>query len=464
MFDAAVIGAGPNGLAAAIQLAQAGRSVVVYEAQPQVGGSALSAELTLPGFVHDVGSAFHPMGRASPYLSTLPLAEHGLEWVEPAATVSHPLEDGRSVCQWVDVARTAEHLEEPGYADFLAPVLDDFHGLLADAMGPLGVPNDPAALTRFGLRAMQPLPLLVRTLNPRTQALLAGYAAHSLIPIQNPPAAAIALMLLGCGHTVGFPFPRGGAHQISLAMARLFESLGGEIRLGHAIEHLNQVDAHTVFFNTSPRAMARIAGDHLPANYAAKLRRYRRGPGIFKLDYALSEPVPWADPVVAQAPCVHVGGTLAEIRAAEDTVWRGGIAERPYLLVGQHSLFDDTRAPKGRHTLWVYGHVPNGCDVDQTAVIEAQLERYAPGFGDTILARHATNASALEALNPNYVGGDINGGRNTLDNLFTRPLARMNPYSTPNPRVFLCSAATPPGGGVHGMCGVNAVLSSGLVG
>ncbi|MCB9765922.1 MAG: NAD(P)/FAD-dependent oxidoreductase [Alphaproteobacteria bacterium] len=456
--DAVVIGSGPNGLCAAIRLARAGRSVRVYETRDTVGGGARTSALTLEGFHHDVCSAIHPMAIGSPFLRTLPLEAHGLRWVHPDAPLAHPFDDGPAVLMERSVAATAEALgrDGRGYRWLMDPMVRRWEALFADGMAPLGLPRSPLLLARFGARAMWPATWLAKALfrEPRARALLAGLAAHAILPLEKPFSSAIGLMLGVAGHAVGWPMPRGGAQALSDALASLLRSLGGEIVTGHRVERLDALPTRgPVLFDTAPRAMLAIAGDALPDGYARRVRRFRHGPGVFKVDWALAEPIPWRDPQVARAGTVHLGGTLDELAVGEREAWRGEHVERPFVLLAQQSLFDDTRAPAGRHTGWAYCHVPNGSTLDRAAVIEAQVERYAPGFRDCVLARAATNTEGFEAYNANYIGGDVNGGAPDITQLFTRPVARRVPYSTPNPRLFLCSASTPPGGGVHGMCG-----------
>jgi phytoene dehydrogenase-like protein len=463
-LDAVVIGAGPNGLAAAIALARAGRSVAVFEAADEVGGGARSAELTLPGFVHDVCSAVHPMGILSPFLRELPLEEHGLVWLSPRASVAHPLDDGPAVMLYRSLERTAAGLGADGsrYARLVRPFLDRPHELLADVMAPLRVPAHPLLLLRFGLRGLFPASGLARLLfrGERARALFAGCAAHSVLPLSQPLTSALGLIFAVCGHVEDWPVPQGGSRAISAALASYLESLGGAIETGRRIEHLSDLPpARAVLFDTSPDQLSRIAGDALPAGYRRRLARYRYGPGAFKLDWALDGPIPWKDPACREASTVHVGGTLEEICASERDMYAGRHSERPFLILCQQSEIDATRAPEGRHTGYAYCHVPHGSTVDRTEAIEAQIERFAPGFRDRILARHAMSPAWFERYNPNYVGGAITGGVADALQLWNRPVTRLDPYSTPNPRLFICSAATPPGGGVHGMCGYWAAQS-----
>jgi phytoene dehydrogenase-like protein len=458
MLDAIVVGSGPNGLAAAIAIARAGRSVLVLEAADTVGGGLRTAELTLPGFRHDVCSAIHPLAVASPFLRRLPLAEHGLEWIEPPAAVAHPHDDGTATLLERSVTATAMRLGRDGdaYGRLFDPLVERAEAILDDALGPLRVPLSPVVAARFGISAIRPASALARRRfrDARARALLAGLAAHSMLPLERAPSAGVALVLGLLGHTVGWPFPRGGAQALADALASQLRALGGELECGRRVDRAHDLPAaRAVLLDTSPREAVRIAGALLPRRYRERLERYRYGPGAFKLDLALDGPIPWAAEECSRAATVHVGGTLDEIAAGEAAVWRGEAPERPFVIVAQQSLFDATRAPAGKHTAWAYCHVPNGSPVDMTGRIEAQIERFAPGFRERILARHALGPRELEARNPNYVGGDINGGAQDLGQLFTRPLPRLDPYSTPAAGLFLCSASTPPGGGVHGMCG-----------
>ncbi len=464
-YDAAVVGSGPNGLAAAIALARAGRSVLLLEAQETLGGGARSSELTLPGFTHDRCSAIHPMAAASPFFSSLPLAEHGLEWIQPDAPCAHPLDAAPAVVMERSLERTAETLDEDGasYRRLLTGFVARWEELAGDAMGPLSLPDHPFLMARFGLKAIRSAAALARSVfrGPRARALFAGVAGHSVLPLEQAPSAAIALMLTLAGHTGGWPFPRGGSQYLSEALASYFRSLGGVIETGVRVSSLQQVPTDgPVLFDVSPRELVRAVGAELPSRYVARLGRYRYGPGVFKIDWALSGPIPWRDTACARAGTVHLGGTLEEIAASERDVWRGEHPERPYVLVAQQSLFDPGRAPAGRHTGWAYCHVPNGSTRDMSEPITAQLERYAPDFRDRILGSHTTNTESLERDNPNCVGGDITGGVADLRQLFFRPVPRLVPYRTPHPRIFLCSASTPPGGGVHGMCGYHAARAA----
>jgi phytoene dehydrogenase-like protein len=463
--DAVIIGSGPNGLAAAIALAEGGASVLVLEAMDEVGGGIRTAELTLPGFHHDVCSGAHPMGILSPYFSKLPLAEHGLEWIRPSASVAHPLDGEPAVMLWRSLDETARGLglDEERYRRLLAPFLENPRGLLGDVLGPLGVPRHPLLMLRFGLKAILPAAGLARRRfrGARARALFAGCGAHSILPLEQMLSGAVGLLFLITAHVEEWPVAKGGSIAIGRALASYLRALGGRIETGKLVTSLADLPAARVYlFDTSPAQLAEIAAPVLPARYLRRLRRYRYGPGVFKMDWALDGPIPWKDPRCLTASTVHLGGTLEEIAAAEAAVWRGEHPDRPFVLLVQQSQFDSSRAPEGKHTGYAYSHVPPGSTVDLTEVLEGQVERFAPGFRDRILARHVMRTDDFERENPNYVGGAITGGVADLFQAFARPVARLDPYSTPNPRVFLCSASTPPGGGVHGMCGYHAARSA----
>jgi phytoene dehydrogenase-like protein len=459
-----VVGAGPNGLAAAIRLAQAGQRTLLVEAQQRVGGGLRTDALTLPGFQHDYCSAIHTMGVLSPYFSKLPLADHGLRWAFPEASVAHPLDDGPAAMLEKSLDDTARQFgkDARSYTRLLAPFLPNASGLIGDLMGPLGIPANPLALMRFGFYALRPASWLARRFDtPQARALFAGCAAHSILPFNYWGTGAFGLIFLLTGHMENWPAVVGGSERLAEALVSYFRLLGGEVQTGLAVRELRELPpSRVVLFDLAPRAVAAIAGDALPLRYRKRLLRYVYGPGAFKLDYALSQPIPWKDPNVARAGTVHLGGTLEEIAAGEAATWRGELPERPYVLLCQQSHFDATRAPAGQHTLYAYSHVPPGCTVDISARIEAQIERFAPGFRDIILARRVTTPGDFEAHNASYVGGAITGGAASLPQLFTRPVARWDPYSTPNPRLFMCGHGTPPGGGIHGMCGYHAAGSA----
>ncbi len=464
-YDAVVVGSGPNGLAAAIELARAGRSVLVREAAESVGGGLRSGELTLPGFVHDLCSAIHPMAAASPFFRTLPLSEHGLEWIEPPAPLAHPLEGGGAAVLLRSVVETAEGLgrDAESYRKLFGPLVESWAQLEPALLAPLvRLPRHPLALARFGLSALQPADSFARrrfTGEP-ARTLFAGLAAHSIVSLESIGSASFGLVLGTTGHAVGWPLPRGGSQRIANALASYLRSLGGEIETGAPVETLDELSAKTVLCDVTPRQLLALAGDRLPPRYRRALERFRYGPGVFKLDWALSGPIPWAAPECAKAGTIHLGGSLEEIVASERAPGRGETSERPFVLLTQPSLFDASRAPEGKHTGWAYCHVPNGSSVDMTETIERQVERFAPGFQERVLARSVSAPADLERRNPNLVGGDIGGGSNELRQLVARPVLRAVPYATPLAGVYLCSASTPPGGGVHGMCGYLAARAA----
>ncbi len=459
--DAVVVGSGPNGLSAAIRLAQAGRSVTVCEAAATPGGGARSAELTLPGFVHDPFAAVFPIAAASPFFRGLDLKHHGLTMIEPPAALAHPLDDGRAVMLYRSVNRTAGGLgaDRDVYARLIESLVNDAELLAHDLLAPPRDVRHPLASARFGLQGIRSAAGFACSHfhGDEARALLAGNAAHAFLPLEAPLTAGFGLLLTILGHAVGWPLPRGGAGQLSIALLSVLEGLGGEVRVNHPVHRWGELPpAPTVFFDTDPRQIAAIAGRRLPWWFRARLRRHRYGPGVFKIDYALDGPVPWTAPECLEAGTVHIGGSLEEIAEAEAAVARNRIPERPFVLASQPSLFDATRAPEGRHTFWAYCHVPAGCDVDMTDHIERQIERFAPGFRDRVLARHVMSPRDLEAANANLVGGAINGGVQDLKTFIAWAGSWPSPYATPNPSIYRCSAATPPGGGVHGMCGYHA--------
>jgi phytoene dehydrogenase-like protein len=460
-----VVGSGPNGLAAAVELARGGASVLVLEARDEIGGGTRTAALTLPGFLHDVCSGCHPLGVLSPFFRGLDLEPHGLRWVRPRASVAHPLDDQPAVLLRRSLEDTARDLGADGdaYRRVFTPFLRQPHELLADLLAPVRLPGHPLRMARFGVPGLLPATVALRYRfgAVRARAVLAGCAAHSVLPLERPLTAAVAMIFALMAHMDDWPVAGGGSQAITHALASYLRQLGGRIEPGTPVRRLADIPpARVVLFDTSPAQLADVCEPILPAGYVRRLRRYRYGPGAFKLDWALDGPIPWRDPRCLEASTVHVGGTLEEIAAAEAAVWRGEHPERPFVLVVQQSQFDPSRAPAGKHTGYAYCHVPSGSTVDCTDAIERQIERFAPGFCDRILARHRTTPGDLERDNPNYVGGAITGGVADLVQTFARPVARLDPYSTPNPRLFLCSASTPPGGGVHGMCGYHAARSA----
>ena len=464
-YDALVVGAGPNGLSAGIAAAQAGRSVLVVEREGTVGGGARSAALTLPGFLHDVCSAVHPLAAGSPFFSTLPLSDHGLEWVQPPAPLAHPLDDGTAVVMERSVETTADGLgpDADAYARLFDPLVRDWDKLSVDILGPLRLPRHPLVTARFGLTGMRSALSVAHTRfeGERARALFAGLAAHSMLPLERHLTAAFGLVLGASGHAVGWPMPRGGAQRIADALAACLTSLGGRIETGVEVERLEDMPAASVtLLDVTPRQVVRIAGRRVSGRFRRRLEAYRYGPAAFKIDWALSGPVPWSAAECVRAGTLHLGGTMDEVAEAEREVWLGRHPERPFVLLSQPSLFDPSRAPEGRHTAWAYCHVPNGSDFDMTERIEAQVERFAPGFRGRVLKRSVRPPAALERYNPNCVGGDINGGVQDLGQLFSRPARMLNPYAIPSTDIFICSSSTPPGGGVHGMCGYFAARAA----
>ena len=463
-YDVVIIGSGPNGLSAGIALAQADLSVLLIEAADTVGGGMRTAELTLEGFHHDICSAVHPMGYLSPYFNQLNLERYGLEWVFPKVSVAHPLDGEPAVLLEKSVTNTAVNLGADGarYRRIMQPFANRVEDLFQDMLKPLGIPRSPVLFTQFGIQALLPASAYARMVfkEKRAKALFAGCAAHSILPFDKFFTTALGLIFLASGHGVDWPFPKGGSQALADALRNCFIDAGGTLQLSTRIDHFNQLPkARAYVFDTDPWQLADIAKNELPSRYTKRLRTYNFGPGVFKIDVALNAPIPWTDPNCHKASTVHVGGTFEEIEASEKAIWNGQHSDTPYVLIAQQSHFDDTRAPAGKHTCWAYCHVPNGSDRDMSQVIKNQIERFAPGFQDTILHEHSMNASAFEAYNPNYVGGAVTGGAADITQLFTRPTARVDPYSTPNPKIYICSASTPPGGGVHGMNGYYAAQS-----
>ena len=455
-YDAVIVGAGPNGLAAAITLAQAGKSVALFEAGNAVGGSARSDELTLPGFVHDLCSAVYPLAVGSPFFRSLPLAQFGLDWIHSPAALAHPFDDGTALLLERSVEKSAAGLGDgaDAYINIMTPLVARWEKLAVDILAPPHWPRHPLSLARFGISAVQPAERFAEHYlkDDRVKALFGGLAAHSMLPLEQWGSAAFGLVLGATAHALGWPIARGGAQKLADALGAYLRSLGGEIFLNRRVRALPELPrARAVLCDVTPRQLLEIARAELPSGYRSKLQRYRYGMGAFKVDWALSAPVPWRARECSSAATVHLGATLVEIARSERLAARGFHGDKPYVLLVQPSLFDDSRAPPGQHTLWAYCHVPNGSEFDMTSRIEAQIERFAPGFHETILARHVANPAALERRNANLVGGDINGGAPDLSQMFLRPTRRL--YATPVRGLYLCSSSTPPGGGVHGMCG-----------
>ena len=459
-FDAVVVGSGPNGLAAAITLQQQGLSVLVLEGKNTIGGGLRSAELTLPGFVHDVCSAIHPLAAGSPFFQTLPLGKHGLEYICPPLPAAHPFDNGTAAVLCNSLDQTADMLgqDKDAYLDLIKPVVKDWPSMAKDVLGPLSFPSHPMVMAQFGINALQSAAQIAKKFSTReAKGLWAGMAAHSIQPLTHPVTAAIGLVLMANAHMKSWPIPRGGSQSIANALASYFTSLGGKIETGFYVKSLDQLpSSKAVLFDITPKQLLEIAGHKFSSLYRWQLNRYRYGSGVFKMDWVLDGPVPFITPSCRLAGTVHIGNTFEEIEESEQATWDGKHPEKPFVLMAQQSLFDDSRAPSGKHTVWAYCHVPHGSTVDMSDRIEKQIERLAPGFRDRIIARHSFNTVQMEEHNPNYIGGDINGGMIDLGQLFTRPALRFSPYRTSAKGIYICSSSTPPGGGVHGMCGYHA--------
>ncbi|WP_336721703.1 phytoene desaturase family protein [Paraflavisolibacter sp. H34] len=459
-YDAVVVGAGPNGLAAAITLQQAGLSVLLVEGKEMIGGGLRTAQLTLPGFMHDICSAIHPMAAASPFFKTLPLEQYGLEYICPPLAAAHPFDDGTAAALYHSLKQTAESLgsDENTYTKLVQPLIESWPRLANDLLAPLQLPSHPIDMALFGVKALTSATHLAKRFRTRElRGLWAGMAAHSIQPLSNVATSAIGLVLMMAGHLNGWPFPKGGSMAIANALAAHFQALGGTIETNFYVRSLAQLpSARAVLFDVTPQQLLQIAGHKFSSIYKWQLERYRYGMGVFKVDWALDGPIPFTAPTCRQAGTIHLGNTLGEIVASEQTIAQGGHPERPFVLLAQQSLFDSTRAPEGKHTAWGYCHVPNGSTVDMTDIIERQVERFAPGFRDRIIGRSTMNAVQMQEYNANYIGGDINGGIQDVTQLFTRPALRLSPYRTSAKGLYICSSSTPPGGGVHGMCGYHA--------
>ena len=460
-FDAIVVGSGPNGLAAAITMQQAGLNVLVVEGKDTIGGGMRSMELTLPGFVHDVCSAIHPMATMSPFFKTLPLQQHGLDLIYPEVAAAHPFDDGTAAILHPSLQETARLLgaDEQEYLKLMSPILEYWHRIDKSVLGPpLSIPSHPIDMARFGLNAItSAFSLAKRFRTKEARGLWAGMAAHSIQPLSNLATSAIGIVLMAAGHLGGWPVPKGGSQSIAKAMTSHFLELGGEIQTNFYIRSLKQLpSAHAVLFDVTPRQLLEIAGHKFNTIYRWQLEKYRYGMGVFKVDWALDAPIPFKAESVRRAGTVHLGNTLEEIAQGEHLASKGHTVEKPFVLLAQQSIFDSSRAPEGKHTAWAYCHVPNGSRTDMTGIIEDQIERFAPGFKERILAKHSFNANEMEDYNPNYIGGDINGGIIDIGQLFTRPVISLSPYRTSAKGLYICSSSTPPGGGVHGMCGYHA--------
>ncbi|MEM9831495.1 MAG: NAD(P)/FAD-dependent oxidoreductase [Bacteroidota bacterium] len=460
-YDCVVIGSGPNGLAAAIELQRSGLSVKILEAKGKVGGGARSEELTLPSFIHDVGSAIHPLGYASPFFRQLPLQDFGLEWIHPPEAVAHPLDDGTTVTLSRSIEITASSLgsDADAYRDLMMPIVKNWEHIAPDFLGPFRFPKHPLKMAQFGLSALQSATFLASTQfkTSATKGFFAGLAAHSILPLEKVATSGIGLVLGALGHVVGWPFPKGGAQSISNALAGYFKSLGGDIETGCEVQSVADIpNCRATVWDVTPWQLLEIEGLKLSNAYRNQLKQFRYGPGIFKVDWALSDPIPFKNPKANKAATIHLGGTLEEIAQSERDAWQGKHNSQPYVLLVQQSPFDPTRAPEGKHTAWAYCHVPRYSTQDMTKIIENQVERFAPGFKDTILQKHTMNTRQVNRFNPNYIGGDVNGGAQLITQLFTRPTFSLTPYRTAAQGVYICSSSTPPGGGVHGMCGYHA--------
>jgi phytoene dehydrogenase-like protein len=459
-YDAVVVGSGPNGLAAAIAMQKAGLSVLLIEGADEIGGGLRTAELTIPGFKHDVCSAVHPMALASPFFSALPLSLHGLEYIQPIIPAAHPLDDGTAAILYRSITETSNDLGADGqaYLDLIGPLVQNFDKLVGNLLSPLTFPKHPLLLAGFGLDALQSASRVSKRFSTeKAKGLWAGMAAHAIQPLSNLATAAIGMVLSAVGHVHGWPIPKGGSYKIATALESYFKSLGGVVQTGFMVKDIEELpSAKVVLMDVTPKQLLEIAGKSLSGFYRWQLKNYRYGMGVFKVDWALSEPIPFTSAQARQAGTVHIGNTFKEIADSEQESTEGKIAKTPFVLLAQPSISDPTRAPEGKHTAWAYCHVPSGSLTDMTAIIENQIERFAPGFKDTVLAKSTMNTQQVQAYNPNYIGGDINGGILDLSQLYTRPAVRISPYRTSKKGLYICSSSTPPGGGVHGMCGYHA--------
>jgi phytoene dehydrogenase-like protein len=460
-YDAVVVGSGPNGLSAAIVLQQAGLHVLVLEAEPTVGGGMRSAELTLPGFIHDICSAIHPMAAGSPFFSTLPLQRFGLDFIYPACAAAHPFDDGTASLLLTSIADTASSLgqDQQAYINLLGQLVTEWPLIVSEVLGPFRIPHHPMAMARFGFEALQPADRFARNhfQGEKAKGLFGGMAAHSMLSFKKMVSTAAGLVLMIQAHRHGWPMIKGGSRQLANALASYFTSIGGEIQTGTRINKLQDLPgAKAVLLDLSPKEVLRIAGYKFSSFYRGQLEKYRYGMGVFKVDWALDAPIPFTAEGCRKAGTVHLGNSFAEIAMSEQMTMEGKHPERPFVILAQQSLFDPSRAPAGKHTAWAYCHVPQGSRVDMKTAIEKQVERFAPGFRERILAAHTMHTEQMENYNPNYVGGDINGGVEDIRQLFTRPALTLSPYRTSAKGIYICSASTPPGGGVHGMCGFQA--------
>jgi len=459
-YDAIVVGSGPNGLAAAITMQQAGLSVLLIEGRETIGGGMRSAELTLPHFVHDVCSAIHPLATCSPFFKTLPLEQHGLKFIQPTIAAAHPFDDGSAAALYKSIDQTAKALgeDEESYCKLMKPIIKDWPHMVTELLAPFHLPRHPFDMARFGLKALTSAKHLSKTFHSKkAKGLWGGMTAHSIQPLSNLATSATGLVLMSAGHSNGWPMAQGGSQSIANALGSYFRSIGGTIETKFYVDSLDKLpSASAILFDVTPKQLLQIAGHKFSTTYKRQLIRYRYGMGVFKIDWALDGPIPFTASECRQAGTVHLGNTFEEIEASEERTSNGKYPEKPFVLLVQQSLFDLSRAPQGKHTAWAYCHVPNGSTEDMTVQIENQVERFAPGFKDQVIARHIMNTAQLEAYNPNYIGGDIIGGIMDIRQLFTRPALRISPYKTSAKGIYICSSSTPPGGGVHGMCGYHA--------
>ncbi len=460
-YDAVVVGSGPNGLAAAITLQRQGLSVLLLEAKATIGGGMRSAELTLPGYLHDICSAIHPMAVSSPFFNELPLDKFGLEFINPTYAAAHPFDDGTAAILHSSIEQTAQSLgaDAKAYQKLMTPLYNNRNKIFPFILGPLRFPKHPFIMANFGYRALQPATVLARNLfqNKKAKGLLAGMAAHSMLPLNSIATSAIALVLMLAAHNKNWPIPKGGSQKIADALGVLFTSLGGTIETNVNVTSLQQLpSSHAVLFDVTPKQLLQIAGHKFSSLYKWQLQKFKYGMGVYKVDWALSEPIPFTATECKKAGTIHIGNTIQEIALGERQSWHNQHAEKPFVLLAQQSLFDTTRAPEGKQTAWAYCHVPNGSTKNMTGIIEQQIERFASGFTDCILAKHEMNSEDIHDYNANYIGGDINGGAQFITQLFTRPALRLSPYKTSAKGLYICSSSTPPGGGVHGMSGYHA--------
>ncbi len=460
-YDSIVVGSGPNGLAAAIRMQQKGLEVLLIEGADTIGGGMRTKELTLPGFRHDVCSAIHPLAVSSPFLKTLPLDKFGLEWMEPEVLAAHPFDDGTAACLYRSIDETAGEMgrDEKAYRDLIQPMVRDWENLAVDFLAPLGIPRHPISFAKFSIKALRSANGLGKSIfkTEKAKGLWAGMAAHSIQPLDKLTTSAVALVLLASGHHGSWPIPKMGSQSIANAMLAYFISMGGEVQTGFFVKHLKELPkAKAYLFDVTPKQLLEIAGEEFSRLYRWQLGRFKYGMGVFKIDWALKEAIPFSAEKARLAGTVHLGNTLQEIVKSEKEIWEGKHPNQPYVLLAQQSIIDKSRAPDGNHTAWAYCHVPNGSQKDMTAIIEAQVERFAPGFRDIIIGKSTMNAMEMQDYNPNYIGGDINGGAMDITQLFNRPALRWSPYRTSSKGIYICSSSTPPGGGVHGMCGFHA--------